>query len=295
MPKRKIFLAGGTGFVGSHLYQKLGQNPDNLITVGGSTIKKLEQAPRASGVEFTRFDVLDFNDVLTKLSGVETAYYLIHMLDQKKFLTTETRAAETFGRACKKAGVKKVIYLSGLGDSSQKLSEHLVSRQRTGEIISKYVPCVEFRASIVIGKGSASFAIVRNLIDRLPILILPKWCRTKTQPIAITDMVEYLARALNYQPKTGTSQEVFDVGGPEAMTYEELLKKYAKWKKLKRVFVTTPLIPNYLSKLALSIVSPKESKIGNNMVDSLKHEMVVTNGLAKIFNVSPSPVENSFF
>ena len=206
------------------------------------------------------------------LEGVETAYYLVHSMGSGgSFVEADRKAAAAFARAARAAGVRRLVYLGGLGEGE--LSEHLASRQEVGRILRESgVPTVEFRCSIVIGSGSASFEMLRALVERLPVMVTPRWVTTRTQPIAIEDVISYLVAALDYEPDGG---EVFEIGGADVCSYLDLMHEYADQRGLRRQMVPVPVLTPRLSSLWLHLVTPVYAGIGRELVDSLRNETVV--------------------
>ena len=211
------------------------------------------------------------------------------------FAEAESRAAESFCMAAINTNIKRVIYLGGLGNDDEKLSKHLASRHKTGQILmSKLNQVIEFRASMVIGKGSISYDIVTNLIHKLPILTLPKWAKTLTQPIGLNDAISYLIAALDIQTK---DNQIVEIGGPDQLSYGELMKRYAHWKDKKMLIIKLHLIPASIAAWWLNLFTPKtHAKVGRIMVDSLSNPMIVTNNRAlELFpDIHPKDLETVF-
>ena len=208
------------------------------------------------------------------LESVHTAYYLVHsMSSDHDFERQDRMAAQLFGQAARQAGVRRIIYLGGLGDDRQSLSPHLRSRQEVGRVLrDSGVECIEFRASLVIGAGSLSFELVRSLTARLPIMICPRWLTTPTQPIGIDDMLAYLLAALDLP--SGDSR-VFEVGGQDIVTYGDLIRQYARQQGLQRRLISVPLLTPYLSSLWLGLVTPATAKVGRHLIEGLRNPTVV--------------------
>jgi uncharacterized protein YbjT (DUF2867 family) len=208
-----------------------------------------------------------------------------------RFEEEEKRGASNFAEAARDAGVQRIIYVGGLG-SGEDLSPHLSSRHAVGRILAKSgVPTIEFRASIVIGSGSLSFELVRSLSERLPIMIVPRWTRMKAQPIAVEDLVEYLSEALD---AAETVSGIYEIGGPDQVTYLGLMREYCVQRGLKRLFLPVPVLTPWLSSLWLGLVTPVYARIGRKLVESLVHETVVEDGRAlKEFSVRPRGVREA--
>ncbi len=195
-------------------------------------------------------------------------------------------AAQNFAAAAKAAGVERIIYLGGLGEDAADLSPHLRSRHEVGEVLRLTgVPVIEFRASIIIGSGSLSFEMIRALVERLPIMVTPRWVRVLAQPIAINDMLAYLLAALEL-PNMGSA--TFDVGGPDAVSYADLMREYARERGLRRWMIPVPVLTPRLSSLWLGLVTPLYARVGRKLIDSIQHPTVVRDESARrAFPVEP--------
>ena len=213
------------------------------------------------------------------LEGVSIAFYLIHsMASRGDFEKEDRRAAEAFAAAARKAGVRRIIYLGGLGEE-EALSSHLASRHEVGRILRESgVPTLEFRASIIIGSGSLSFEMIRALVGKLPIMITPKWVDSPAQPIAIEDVVAYLMAALDYE---GAGSEVFEIGGADQASYRDIMAEYARQTGLRRRFVAVPVLTPWLSSLWLGLVTPVYARVGRKLIDSLRNATVVRDDRAR--------------
>ena len=214
------------------------------------------------------------------------------MGDNEDFEKTDRRAAENFANACSTQNVKRIVYLGGLGDPSDRLSKHLRSRQEIGDILrSSSADVIEFQASIIIGSGSLSFEMIRALVERLPVMICPKWVRVLAQPISIEDVLSYLVEALD---RPLGQSELLEIGGPEQVSYGEIMQRYAKQRGLTRFMIPVPLLTPYLSSLWLGLVTPLYSRVGRKLVDSLRNPTLVGDNKAlKEFSVSPRSVDAS--
>jgi uncharacterized protein YbjT (DUF2867 family) len=231
-------------------------------------------------------DVHDPPSLDRALAGCEVAYYLVHSMGVGGgFEGADRRAAASFGQAARAAGVRRIIYLGGLGAGSP-LSPHLASRQEVGRILAACgVPTLEFRASIVIGSGSLSFEMIRALVERLPVMVTPRWVRTRAQPIAVEDVIAYLLAGLDLD---SAGSRVFEIGGADVVSYEELMREYARQRGLRRWIVPVPVLSPALSSLWLGLVTPLYARVGRKLVDSLRHATVVTDdGARRAFTVQP--------
>jgi uncharacterized protein YbjT (DUF2867 family)/ligand-binding SRPBCC domain-containing protein len=286
-----ILLTGASGYIGSRLLRVLEER--------GCAVRCLARRPeriaagRAS-TEVVSGDCLDEASLLAAMDGVDQAYYLVHsMASGPGFAAVDRQAAANFGRAAARAGVHRIIYLGGLGDDPSSLSTHLKSRLETGEALREAgVPVVEFRASIVIGAGSLSFEMIRALIERLPVMICPRWVDTRTQPVAIDDVLAYLRAALDLPDGPGT---VFEIGGPEVVSYGEMMREYARLRRLRRLLLPVPVLTPRLSGLWLGLVTPAQARVGRALVEGLRNPTVVRSPAAReTFEINPMPLREAF-
>jgi uncharacterized protein YbjT (DUF2867 family) len=240
----------------------------------------------APGTAVLAGDLLNPSEVVAAVEGVGTIYYLAHGMGAgDRFEEVENRAAVVLAHAARTAGVSRIIYLGGLGQG-RNLSPHLASRQRVGEILrASGVPTIELRASIIIGSGSLSFEIIRGLVERLPVMVAPRWVRRLAQPIGIEDVLAYLVEALDIPAGT---EGVVEIGGSDRVSYGWLLREYARQRKLRRWIVPVPVLSPRLSSLWLGLVTPVYARIGRKLVDSLRHDTVVADDRARsLFTVRP--------
>jgi uncharacterized protein YbjT (DUF2867 family) len=265
-----VLLTGATGYVGGRLLHRLQADPD--LRVRCLTRRPEALADRAgTDAELIRGDALDAQSLVHAMHGVHTAYYLIHsMAAHGDFEALDRDAANTFAAAAKQAGVARIIYLGGLGDGND-LSPHLASRQEVGQLLrASGLPVVEFRASIVIGSGSASYETVRALVERLPVLITPRWANTAAQPIAIEDLLDYLVAALDFR-----GGAILEIGGSDRVSYNEVMREYARQRGLRRRLLAVPLLPPSASRFVLGLLTPVYGRVAGAMVESLRNETVV--------------------
>ncbi|MDQ2973201.1 MAG: NAD(P)H-binding protein [bacterium] len=291
----KIAILGANGYIGHNLIQRLIDETPHLIVA----LSPNAEAMQLSHSRLAKHNVNVFDTKVLKMymKDCDVAYYLIHMMSQKKldFAEAETNAAKSFCNAIVGSNVKKVIYLGGLGNDSEKLSKHLASRHKTGEILrSGPAQVIEFRASMVVGRGSISYDIITNLVHKLPVLTLPKWAKTLTQPIGLADAISYLVSALTIST---SKHQIVEIGGPEQLSYGDLMRRYAGWKNKKMVIVRFHLIPVSVAAWWLNLFTPKtHAKVGRIMVESLSNPMVVTNNkAAELFpDIHPQKLEDIF-
>jgi uncharacterized protein YbjT (DUF2867 family) len=278
-----VLVTGASGYIGGRLLHRLEAEARHRLRC--LTRRPTALAGRtAAGTEVFAGDVLEPGSLASAMRGVHTAYYLVHSMgDSGDFESLDRVAAGNFAAAARRAGVRRLVYLGGLGDGSY-LSSHLASRHEVGEILrSSGVPTIEFRASIVIGSGSASYEIVRALVESLPVMVAPRWVETAAQPIAIEDIVEYLVAALDYE-----GGGVFEIGGQDRVTYGEILREYARQRGLRRRLLTLPVLTPRASRLCLGLLTPVYGQVAGAMVDSLRNETVVrTDAATRAFPLRP--------
>ncbi len=263
---RTVLVAGASGFVGSslcpallgdgHRVMAMTRNPDDYRGAGEPVLG----------------DAADPDSLARVLTGVQAAYYLVHSLDSPDFEDKDAQAARNFGAAAAAAGVEQIIYLGGLGRDDDDLSPHLRSRREVEHLLSEAgVPVTTLRAAVVVGHGGISWEITRQLVDHLPLMITPKWVDTRTQPVALVDVVRYLVGVLGNADAMGRA---FDIGGPEVLRYVDMLQRAAavQGKRLPRIRV--PLLTPRLSSYWLAFVTDVDLATARNLVDSMTNEMV---------------------
>jgi len=273
-----ILITGATGYVGGRLVPKLLKKGYKIKLLARNP-ERLKDRSWYKQVEIFEGDVLKLNSLDGLFENVDVAYYLIHgMSDDSDFETTEMKAATNFCLAAQKSNLKKIVYLGGLAESNSKLSKHLYSRHQTGQALRKSgLDILEFRAGVIVGAGSLSFEMIRNLCERIPIMICPKWVYVKTQPIAIHNVLDYLVKSIKSNiPKN----EIIEIGGENILSYGDMIKEYAIVRKLKRYLIPVPVLTPTLSSYWVHWTTPLSANITRPIVQSLKNESIVKNNIA---------------
>lgn len=286
----KILLTGATGYVGGRLLKKLESEGYAVRCLARRT--EYLKNKIGSATELIQGDLLSEASIEKAMKGIEVAYYLVHSMGTKGVFEEEERqSAFNFSSAAKKAGIKKIIYLGGLSHS-QELSAHLKSRQEVGEILRESaIPVIEFQASIIIGSGSLSFEMIRSLMERLPIMTTPKWVNVLAQPISIEDVIQYLLEAAQLSIQ---KNQIFEIGGPEKMSYLDLMKEYGRQRSLKRLIMPVPVLSPGLSSLWLGLITPLYARVGRKLIESIRHETTVHNNSAlRTFSVKPMSIREA--
>lgn len=266
-----ILVTGANGYVGGRLTRHLLEQGYHLRAMVRDPARAT--LPAHPHLELTAGDVLRPESLPPTLAGIRTAYYLIHSLGAgKEFSRLDVNGATAFARAAKTAGVERIIYLGGLGDDDDSLSEHLRSRHETGAALaSAGVPVTEFRAGSVIGSGSLAFEILRYLTERLPLMIAPRWVDTRTQPVAIADVLRYLSECL---VKPQTAGKIYEIGGADRTTYREMMLTYARLRGLRRRIVAIPVLTPRLSSLWIGLFTPLPPQVARSLADGLRNEIL---------------------
>jgi uncharacterized protein YbjT (DUF2867 family) len=286
-----ILLTGATGYVGGRLLQELQK--------AGHRVRCLARRPEflrprvSPSTEIVAADILDPQSLNEALAGVDIAYYLVHSMGSgNTFEAMDRRGAENFAKAALLAGVRRIIYLGGLGNDDETLSPHLRSRHEVGEILRRSgVPVLELRASIVIGSGSLSFELIRSLVDRLPVMLTPRWVSMAAQPIAIDDLNAYLLAALRLSEE---GSRVYEIGGADRVSYAEIMRAYARLRGRRIVMIPVPVLTPFLSSLWLGLVTPLYARIGRTLIESIVHSTVVRDGAAAaVFSIRPMGMEDA--
>ena len=289
--RSRVLLTGASGYVGGRLLPAL--------EAAGCKVRCLARRPdvlagRVSpATEIVKGDLFDRASLDAALRDVHVAYYLVHSMGSSgSFEEADRQAALNFGQAAHAAGVGRIVYLGGLGRDDEALSAHLRSRQEVGGLLRRSgVPVLEFRASIVIGSGSLSFEMIRSLVERLPIMITPRWVNVLAQPIAIQDLLSYLIAALEVP---ASEYRVYEIGGADQVTYADIMRVYARQRDLRIRMIPIPVLTPYLSSLWLGLVTPLYARIGRKLIESIVHPTVVQDDAAlRVFQVRPMGVEEA--
>jgi uncharacterized protein YbjT (DUF2867 family) len=264
-----VLVTGATGFIGRRLVPELVER--------GMTVRAMTRRPEAydGPGEPVGGDVHDANSLTDALKGVDVAIYLVHSLDDPEFERKDAEAARTFGRVAAEAGVSQIVYMGGLGADGENLSPHLRSRREVEGLLGEAgVPVTVLRAAIVVGAGGISWELTRQLVKNLPAMVVPKWVSTMTQPIAVDDVIRYLAGVIGKEEARG---RVFEIGGADRLTYLEMLQVAAEVRGGHRVpIVQVPVLTPRLSSYWLALVTDVDTTTGRNLIDSMSTEVVVT-------------------
>jgi uncharacterized protein YbjT (DUF2867 family) len=261
----RIAVFGATGVVGGALVPLLAREHE---------VVAVSRRPRAdeAGVRWVQADVLSPADVARALAGVDVAYYLVHALGSRDFERQDREAARNVAAEAGRAGVRQLVYLGGLGGDDPGASPHLRSRRETGELLAAgAVPVTTLRAGVVVGRGSAGFETIRALVDRLPAMVAPAWVSTPTQPIALADVARYLAAVCGDERTFGAA---YDAGGPEVMTYRQMIERVARVRGRRPLIVEVPVLTPALSSLWLHLVTPVEASVARPLVEGLRNPTV---------------------
>ena len=293
-PKNKpysIMVTGATGFIGSRLISELTRNGYSVV---GMSRKKI---PDGNNTRYVQADVFDKKSLQKSLQGIEVAYYLLHSMegskDQwKEFASRERLQAQNFLQAATESGVKRIIYLGGLVNDSLGLSPHMRSRKEVGEILSSgNIAVTELRASLIIGAQGGSYAMLRYLVERLPLMVCPSWVKSLAQPIAVDDVVQYLVGCMEHSETAG---KIYEIGGKDTMSYEDLMRVYANYLGKKLFILEIPFLTTRLSSYWVDLITPVKASLARPLIDSLVHDTVVTDdSISKIIPLNLKSVLES--
>ncbi len=282
-----VLVLGATGYVGGNLVPRLIERGHSVRCLVRDR-RKLAGKPWLDSVEILEGDVLLPESVGECMNDIHAVYYLIHSMaaGDRDFEELDRRAAWNVSQAASKAGVRRVVYLGGLGVRESERSPHLRSRHEVGDILREgSVPVTEFRAAVIVGPGSVSFEMIHYLVNRLPIMICPRWVYTRTQPIAIADVLRYLAECLEHEESVG---RVLDIGGPQIITYQDMMLALAEVLGLRRWLIRVPVLTPRLSSYWVNLVTPIKASIARALVEGLRSETVCENSDAEaMFAVEP--------
>jgi uncharacterized protein YbjT (DUF2867 family) len=274
-----VLVTGATGYIGGRLVPRLleaGYRVRCLVR----DARRLEGRRWSDRVEVVEGDATRPEALPAAMAGVWAAYYLIHSLsDTADYRERDMAVARSFGQAAKAAGVERIVYLGGLGDPATDLSVHLRSRQETGAALAEGgVPVTEFRAAIIVGSGSLSFEMIRHLTERLPVMICPRWVYSRSQPIAIRDVLSYLVSALRTPESAG---RVIEIGGADVVSYGDMMKGYARTRGLRRLLIPVPVLTPHLSAHWVNWMTPVNAGIVYPLIEGLRNEVVVRDDAAR--------------
>lgn len=284
----KVLLTGSTGYIGRRLKQRLINNKNINLRLFVRNKKSLS-SNLSKDIEVYEGDTFDKKSLKEALTNVHTAYYLVHSLNRSDYKNLDKISAQNFIEVAKECNVKRVIYLGGLGVKNKDTSEHLLSRLETGEVLSEQdgIQTIWIRAGVIIGSGSTSFEIIRNLTEKLPIMTTPKWVFTKAQPIAVDDVLDYLEQSLFLKYDKNLTVDI----GAEELTYKDMMLQTAKALGLKRYLIPLPFLSITLSSYWLNLFTPVPFKVAKALIEGLKSEVVIQNNNAKRYfkDITPMP------
>lgn len=289
----RVLLTGATGYVGKRLLPVLIEKGYHVICCVRDRDRLNIHKSLVNRIEILEIDFLNVPDPLFFPSDIDIAFYLIHSMSTSKssFDLLEKKSAENFRYYMERTSVRQVIYLSGITNEN-KLSKHLASRRKVEDILAgRNYQLTVLRAGIIVGSGSASFEIIRDIVEKLPVIIAPKWVDTKTQPIAVRDVIQFLTGVILHHK---CLDKTFDIGGPEIMTYKQMMLGYARQRKLKRRIFVTPLITPKISSYWLFFITSVSYKLAVSLVESMKTEVVCQNNkLTEILKIKPITYEEA--
>lgn len=289
---RSVLVLGATGYIGGRLVPRL--------VLAGHRVRALAREPAKltgrewSDVEIAKGDLLDPVSLKSVLAGIDVVYYLVHSMNSTggDFAERDRIAATNLANAVRSSGVRRIVYLGGLGKKEEAHSPHLRSRHEVGDILrSSGIPVTEFRAAVVVGSGSSSFEMIHHLVNRLPMMICPRWLVVKTQPIAVSDVLRYLIDCLDIPETAG---RVIDIGGPDVLTYREMMLTVARALGLRRLLIQVPVLTPRLSSYWVNLVTPIPAHLARSLIESVRHETICENDDARrMFAFAPLSFEDA--
>ena len=286
-----IMVTGATGFIGTRLISHLSKLGHSVKGMSRRSISDTRN------VKYVQTDVFDVTQLEKGLEGIEIAYYLLHSMEGskdhwKEFASREKIQAQNFLKAATKAGVKRIIYLGGLVNDSLELSPHMRSRKEVGEILaSGDIQVTELRASLIIGAQGGSYAMLRYLVERLPVMVCPSWVKSLAQPIAVDDVIDYLAGCME---NSETAGNIYEIGGKDKMTYEQIMRVYAKYLNKSLFVIPIPFLTTRLSSYWVDLITPVKASLARPLIDSLVHDTIVTNNtITKIIQLQLKSVRDA--
>ncbi|MDQ4102958.1 MAG: SDR family oxidoreductase, partial [Actinomycetota bacterium] len=271
----RCVVFGATGYIGGRLVPAL-LAAGHQVRAVARTPDKLTEVPWRDRVEIVKGDVIDLSSIRHAMAGQDIVYYLVHSLNRRDFVDVDRRAAHALAGAARAAGVARLVYLGGITPDAEHLSDHLASRAEVGQILlGSGVPTIVLRAAVILGSGSASFEMLRYLTERLPAMITPRWVHNRVQPIAVRDVLHYLTHAAALPLSVNRA---FDIGGPDVLTYLEMMRRYAVVAGLpRRLVLPVPVLTPWLSAQWVNLVTPVPRSIAIPLIESLVHEVVCHN------------------
>jgi len=286
-----VLVTGATGFIGSRLI--------STLSASGFKIKGMsrKQLSDTENVKYVQADVFNVEQLEEAMSGIDVVYYLLHSMEGDKkhwreFASRERIQAQNFLKAATKVNVKRIIYLGGLVNDSLDLSPHMRSRKEVGEILaSGDIPVTELRASLIIGAQGGSYAMLRYLVERLRIMVTPSWVKSLAQPIAVDDVIAYLVGCMTHPE---TSGKIYEIGGPDTMTYEELMRVYSAYLNKNLFVIQIPFLTTRLSSYWVDLITPVKASLARPLIDSLVHDTIVNDdSITKIISLKLKSVRES--
>jgi len=298
-PNDRVLILGGTGFIGKRLVSELAGRNIRLRLLVRNPSKVPAAILKNRDIEIVKGDIVRGDGLKEVVRGIHTAYYLVHSMGSKsmfksaEFARMDKEAAKNFIKSANAAEVKRVIYLGGLGEVGKGLSEHLRSREEVARILSSGKPqTTVLRAAIIIGAGGTSFVMLKYLVERLPVMICPKWIDTRIQPIAVKDVLAYLTGCLL---NPATAGKTFDIGGPDVLTYREMIQQYTEAVGIpRRIIFRAPVLSSLLASYWAGLVTPIPTGIAHPLIEGLKNEVVcLDNSITEYIPIKRTPFKDA--